>query len=258
VGNAGKSAQITLNHDYLLNHYALARRFEWVILLCGGNDVAEMLLSHKYEHHKSLVESTTLSNIHLDGHPLYQELVVVRKLSETFQRWMLRPTWKYIAMWIDDMRRQHQEGLKRRPIREVPREELQQAVAIYRENLNNLIATCRRQKQHLVMLTQPTIYRQDLPDELERLIWSPNNDGSAYTSGALAQVMDAFNQAAIDVCKQRGVHCLDLAAKLPKDATVFCDHVHFTDSGCENVADIVCDYVADKLNAQYLEEPKNP
>jgi hypothetical protein len=150
------------------------------------------------------------------------------------------------------MRRQRQQALKSNPIQELPREELQHALAIYRENINSIITTCQRNKQHLVIMTQPQIYRPDLPEELERRTWSACDSG-AYTAAVLAQMMDAFNQVVIDVCRQRGIDCLDLAAQLPKDATVFNDQEHFTAAGCEKVSDIVCDFFTDKLKSPYPE-----
>jgi hypothetical protein len=48
VGNAGRSGQITLNHAYLLKHYPLAPRFEWVVLFCGWNDMIAMMSIQNY------------------------------------------------------------------------------------------------------------------------------------------------------------------------------------------------------------------
>jgi hypothetical protein len=244
VGNAGKAGQFTLHHDYLLSHYPQAHRFEWVVLLCGVNDMMAMLSRRNYEHRKSLVEATTLANSPLGKHILYRELLVVRRLLETSRTLLHRPTWNAEAEWLDESARKRQEALRNRPIYEVPREELQRALAIYRENLHAIITTCQGQKQHLVMMTQPAIYRKDLPEEVERLTWM---DGAAYTSAVLEQMMDAFNQAMIEVCRQRGIDCIDLAARLPKDTTVLFDDCHFNIRGCERVGDIVCDFFVSKL-----------
>ena len=59
--------------------------------------------------------------------------------------------------------------------------------------------------------------------------------------------MSAFNQAAIDVCKEQDIACVDAAAALPRDATSFFDDVHLTDVGCDKLADLLCNYFAAKL-----------
>lgn len=45
----------------------------------------------------------------------------------------------------------------------------------------------------------------------------------------------------LEVCADRRVECLDLAAMLPKDDTVFYDDVHFNEAGAERVAAAVAE-----------------
>lgn len=248
VGNAGKSNQFSLHHDYLLNHYELAPRFEWVVVLCGINDIGNHMFRHAYEAAKKTVAEDTLTpdspeKCHL---AYYRDLTLIRLLRRLAPAGEIQDA---KGQWYTEVRRKRQEALKRNPQREVPEEALGQALLTYRRDLRQIIRTCRKNQQQLVMMTQPTMYRKDLPEDLERLLWASSDTGAA-TAEVLEQVMAACNQTMIEVCQAEGVDCIDLAAMLPKDTSTFYDDAHFNISGCERVANIVCDFFVAKLKGQ--------
>jgi hypothetical protein len=43
----------------------------------------------------------------------------------------------------------------------------------------------------------------------------------------------------LEVCRERELACIDLAAALPQDETVFYDDAHFNESGARQVANVV-------------------
>jgi hypothetical protein len=153
--------------------------------------------------------------------------------------------------WIEKERQKRQAALATKTINEAPRDDLEKAIATYKKNLRQIVDTCRSQRQRLVVVTQPTIYRKDLPEKLEHLTWSYQSDG-AYATPVLEQLMDAFNRATSEVCRQQGVDCIDAADALPKDGTSFFDDVHLTDAGCDKLSDMVCDFFVARL-----QDPKN-
>ncbi|NIN70116.1 MAG: hypothetical protein GTO63_36630, partial [Anaerolineae bacterium] len=57
-----------------------------------------------------------------------------------------------------------------------------------------------------------------------------------YSAAALAEAMDLYNGALLDLCRARGVECLDLAALVPKDSSIFYDDAHLTEKGARWVA----------------------
>jgi hypothetical protein len=73
-----------------------------------------------------------------------------------------------------------------------------------------------------------------------------------FTSAVMCSVMNRYNQATIDVCREENVDCIDLAGMLPKDTTIFYDHCHFNISGCERVAEILADYSAERLEGDKM------
>ena len=64
-----------------------------------------------------------------------------------------------------------------------------------------------------------------------------------YTVRALNEGMTGYNAALLQVCKDRGVECIDLASLLPKDLTTFYDDEHFNENGAARVAEIVAEYL---------------
>ena len=50
-----------------------------------------------------------------------------------------------------------------------------------------------------------------------------------YSVEALAAGMKLYNDALRRVCRDRGTECIDVAARLPKEAAIFWDDAHFTE-----------------------------
>ena len=101
-------------------------------------------------------------------------------------------------------------------------------------------------------MTQPTIWRDDLPRESLERLWvggpplnEPVEGGEYFTVDALARGMTQFNDAMLSVCRNRGIECIDLANELQKDSSYFWDDVHYTDRGSRRVADIVAGHLLD-------------
>jgi hypothetical protein len=74
VGNAGKSGHLTVHLDYLLNHYALAKYFEWAIVMVALNDLGTLVARHNYEHRVQNVAEESLT-------PAYTNQVHYRRLA---------------------------------------------------------------------------------------------------------------------------------------------------------------------------------
>ena len=120
------------------------------------------------------------------------------------------------------------------------------ALAEFDENLDALVAMTEQAGVRLVLATQPVMWRDDLPPDLEALLWmggvghfmeTPGHD--YYTVGALAQGMAQFNDRTRAACARHGLRCVDLAAALPADTRTFFDDCHFNEPGAVAVADAV-------------------
>jgi lysophospholipase L1-like esterase len=253
VGNAGKAGILAIHHSYLLENYELAPRFEWVVVMCGGNDFRAHLIRHSYEYHKRTIAENALTPKAAirRNQAYYRDLALLRYLEaklagrqSPFGEFVQDPE----GNWYKDIRRKRQEGLRVNTIREVPEEQLARAVTVYGDDVRQIIRVCRKNRQQLVLMTQPTLYDQHLPEHLQQLLWEYCDEG-AHSLDVLERMMGAFNQATIEVAREEGVDCIDLASKLSKDTTTLYDDCHFNVAGCDKVARILAEYFVAKLGS---------
>jgi lysophospholipase L1-like esterase len=248
VGNAGRSGHFTLHHDYLLRHYAPVAKFDWVVVLCGINDMGP-LLRDNYEDRRRDVPHETL----IGWSPIYyRNLAICRAISRL---WEMRKSEKIESVvedaggaWIAEDRQKRRRALQARTISALPAK-MDEAIARYSRDLRRVIAACRQRGVKLVMMTQPTLWTEKMPPELEALLLIHSPDG-AYTPGTLSRMMERYNQALRDVCSVDKVDCIDLARLLAKDTSVFYDDCHFNVEGCETVATIVARFFDSKLGSR--------
>ena len=118
------------------------------------------------------------------------------------------------------------------------------ALADYRKSLEALIELGRHSNVRTLFLTQPMLFE-------DNAYWR-GIAGSFYwirkTKGTLSaadywRLLDIYNQELLQVCKEQGVECLDLASLVPHDPEYFYDSVHFTEKGAELVAQKVSEFL---------------
>jgi hypothetical protein len=119
----------------------------------------------------------------------------------------------------------------------------------YRENLTEIVDVAQRHGVRLVFVTQPTIWRSNLPEGMRALLWlggegrfQVKSDRTYYTVEVLADVVEQYNGVLRELSEERGVECVDLAAEFPKDTTVFYDDCHFNENGARVVAKVLAEY----------------
>jgi hypothetical protein len=55
--------------------------------------------------------------------------------------------------------------------------------------------------------------------------------------------MQLYNDALLEVCRERSADCLDVAAQLPRNAEIFYDDAHYTEEGSRRLARLVADHL---------------
>jgi lysophospholipase L1-like esterase len=128
--------------------------------------------------------------------------------------------------------------------------DLTRRLAVYRSNLNALVDRAEDAERRIIFLTQPTLWKAGMSEEEKALLWGGGpgflraGPGREYYSAeVLAETMALYNDAVLDVCRQRGVECVDLASSLPRTDEVFYDDAHYTELGSAMVADRVAEYL---------------
>lgn len=254
VGNVGVSGHNTRDHivymKYLLQQYPM---IDAVLNLVGTNDLSLILSNANYNPH---FLETPGAEVEAVGKAFYMR-------PSKLEKWWYRKTslwnlWRTLQQAYFSGPRQDRRGEiyskwrsdRKRAVIVDRLPDLEPGLSEFRRNLNTMVDLAAGHAVRLIFLTQPTMWREDLPArETDMLIKGrvahPRSEGRTeyYSVRALAEGMARYNQVTLDVCRSRGVECIDLAGKLPKNLSVFYDDEHFNDRGSKLVAEIVSDHL---------------
>lgn len=129
------------------------------------------------------------------------------------------------------------------------------ALREHRRNVRAIHAAARRHGVRAIFVTQPALWRAELPPALQRRLWmggvgrfQEEPGRPYYSAAALRRGLDAYNAALLSACGElAGAVCFDLAAAVPADGRYFYDDVHFNEAGSRRVARALAPVVASAL-----------
>jgi lysophospholipase L1-like esterase len=254
VANAGVSGRLSRDHVLQLEHLLpLLPGLERVVLLLGVNDLM-LLLGQGQGYDPRGLEVPEIRAEALERafeivprgaraapFPRSTELwrQCVPRLKRLFERGQVQDEAGGVYRTWRAHRREASHWLADLP-------DLGPGLSEYRRNVELLTRISREHGARPLFLTQPCLWSDALSAEEEALLWMGGvgdyqaRPGAAYyTSAALARGMRIYNEALLATCAELGADCLDLAAALPRDTTVFYDDVHFNEAGARRVAELV-------------------
>ncbi len=263
VGNVGRDGMTTRDHvlhlKYLLPQYP---RMDIVVSLVGANDMVSAL--QQGWQYRPPAPVTELS-AEREQVPRAFAVVPGRLQDPVTSRAGRGPWFKATALW--QLGRRAKLALRRqRTIRmgvagkdplEVARVARANAPKIdslpsltaplteYRRNLNAMADLAVAARVQLVFVTQPSAWREGMPGAEERQLWLGSvATGRAYfTTRALARAMARYNAMVLEVCRQRGLTCVDAASVLPHDITAMYDDVHLNEQGSRLLARALAEHL---------------
>lgn len=249
VSNAGVNGHTAVHHLMVLQAIPIVSQADVVIFMVGINDL-QFTLSHGGVPTQPLLEQGAaqfreeMTTASYNPYPIYRRLRVFgvsrRAYDIAFER-------------IND--KDEKETLNETELRRlrnstnsVPMPDLSVGVKEYRKRLEDIAEECRHRAVRCLFLTQPYLWRPDLPADAQRLLlfgWvGPPFQPRGHVSMAdLNDALDLYNRATLDVCTRSKTECLDLAAVVPKDPSVFYDDVHLTETGAQLVAEKIAAYL---------------
>jgi hypothetical protein len=122
--------------------------------------------------------------------------------------------------------------------------------SVYAANLNRMVDIAQSRKVRLVLVTQPTLWNEDLSAKERELLWAGGppffslREGATYFSAeALAIAMAGFNGTLLKVCRDRNIECLDAATHIEPTTDNFYDDAHFTEQGTAKLAKLISGYL---------------
>jgi lysophospholipase L1-like esterase len=266
VGNVGKSGHQTRDHIHqiriLLEQY---RSIDMVILLIGANDSGLRLQSDEsfipYDYNnadqtyiileKAFAVSPGIQFYDFPSYylPLYKKSGLYRLSRKAKNRFVKRGIIQDEGGYYYNWARRNRKNCKL--IKNVL-PDITDGLEEYSRNINTIIDIVQDKSVRLLMLTQPVLWDDSLPEKLEDLLWLGGVGGGGgmvgkadfyYSASVLSEAVDMYNKTLLNICKKREIECIDLASLLPKDKTVFYDDMHFNESGAKKVADIVSQYL---------------
>jgi lysophospholipase L1-like esterase len=123
--------------------------------------------------------------------------------------------------------------------------DLEEPLAEYLRNLNAMADIASERKLRLVLVTQPSRWRETISDSDSRELWFgwvgedwPEAEGY-FTPGALERAMASYNEALLGICRERALDCVDAAAEVAPEAAFFYDDIHFTEAGARRLAEVL-------------------
>ncbi|MCO6359825.1 SGNH/GDSL hydrolase family protein [Roseivirga pacifica] len=246
VGNFGRLGNDTNHHILqareLLKYPELANA-EYVIFLVGANDFGRFLASpedyiNPGKYSTILSSFATIPDSEL---PLIRRLTLFKILRQIKQNLLqLRANVDYgDSQYFAQQMRQNAPKIDTLP-------KIDTALRHYSDNLKKIITIVKSHNMTPVFVTQPSMWKPNLDDNLERLLLTGGtatiegtNTLNYYSTEVLYKGMKQFNNTLLKICNEQNVPSINLADQLPKSTEVFYDDCHFNENGAQLVADVL-------------------
>jgi lysophospholipase L1-like esterase len=258
VGNIGHGGTTTRDHVVQLKHLlAQYPRIDVVVALVGVNDMASALRQGwEYQLPGSVTERSA------EETQLRHAFVI--EPGAVGLPWYKATGWWWLARRAKRAWRRYESVGSTRRLEPAQRSRstigasldsippLERPLLEYRRNLNAMVDLPAAAGARVVFVTQPSAWRRQMTDAENGRLWFGwvgadwSSARAYYTTGALRGVMAAYNQTLLDVCRERGLACVDAAHLLPNDTTIFIDDVHFTERGSRLLAEALVAALRDR------------
>lgn len=121
-----------------------------------------------------------------------------------------------------------------------------QSLPVFERNLRDFVAIARSKKMHVLLATQPSLYRDDLTPAEQQLLMFPlthYRDGKRPSLHSFVEGMRIFNDSTRRLAKELGVEVVDLEHRMPKTTDYLYDDVHYTPAGNELIGNAFADHL---------------
>ncbi len=235
VGNGGLAGHSSRAHLVFMRSVIDRVRPDMVIILMGVNEKVNYDLGSLEDIEAIGVTETSLSYRIFCRSRLAQILYYFKKA------------------WVDDVPVQNTAGSSRLtlvpmtgPEMDIPEDlhDLLRDPEFTRNNVRQIIALAREYGVTPVFMTQPTLF-QDTPywrGILGKEGTSPAHPGP-ISAASWSRLQDTSRSDIMQICREEGVACYDLAAAVPHEPEYFFDEMHFSILGSATVADSLAKFL---------------
>jgi hypothetical protein len=133
-----------------------------------------------------------------------------------------------------------------------------QSLQSFERNLRDFVNIVRSKEMHVLLATQPSLYREDLTEAEQQLLAFPLSHhfgGKRPSLHSMIDGMQRFNDATRRLAVENGVDLVDLEQLMPKSTEYLFDDVHYTKAGNELIGNAFADHLIEsKLIDRVMEK----
>lgn len=231
INNAGLDGHSTWGHRILLNQHIYKLKPRFVLMLSGINDLGREDIS-AYDTRQFKQEETN---------------------SPGIREWFIRhsqilSTIRTIRMGLKAQKQgvNHRDiDLKKQEILAVSEHQSERFVRnhdkmieSYGSRLETIIQECKAHQVQLILMTQPMLWGFG-KDPRTGVDLSTIKINDSINGGVRWNILQAYNQKAVETAQKFGVPVIDLANKLEKSSAYFYDEIHYTPAGAHQIAKVI-------------------
>ncbi len=232
LNNAGLDGTSTYGNIILLEDYLIKIRPKMILFLLGANDIGEGDHGIADEKYLKKPRSGLLAPIWerlINNSEFLGYAVNFYRYSRAQELGLVHRIWNFAEL----------------PLVNMPAEQVQRLLQTHKENflkpyaqrLTRLIDLCRDNFIEPVFITQSTVFGEVIDPVTGK------NLGRASTYGmngkTLGEVLELYNDVLRNTARQQQVFVIDLAREMPKNTAYYYDTYHFSNAGCQKVAEII-------------------
>jgi lysophospholipase L1-like esterase len=231
LNNAGLDGHSTYGHIVLMEDVIIKIRPKVVLFLVGANDIG-LETSRIYDNEqlkKPLTGLFALWDNLVNRSEVLNYTINFCRFFKAKRRGLTHTLWNF-----------HEKNQFDIPAEKVPAillEQKQKYLTPYAERLNKLIEICRQNSIEPVLITQPSVLG-DLVDPTTGINLARVHFIN-WNGKVLWQVLELYNDVVRYIAAEHHVGLIDLAREMPKRTEYYYDMYHFSNSGCQKVAEII-------------------
>jgi lysophospholipase L1-like esterase len=232
LNNGGLNGTTTFGHIIFMEDYIVKIRPKVILFLVGANDFG---LLAPWEYDRQHLKKPVTSWLASGWEKLIQESEVL-DYALNFYRYSKAKRMGLTHPILDFPHLKHVEISPEKEQASL-REHQEKYLKAYAQRLTRLIELCRENGIEPVFITQPAVFG-DLIDPSTGTDLAKAESWS-WNGKVLWEILELYNDTVRITAAQHQAYMIDLAKEMPKNTKYYYDTYHFTNAGCQQVAEII-------------------
>ncbi len=226
LNNAGMDGHSSFGHLQLLKQYILDLKPDYIVMMCGLNDMS-LDTPSRFDENRNLIKKawnflelpSAVSNIIRSGK--------ARKAGLNHR-------------FISDLSKEEKLEMSDSAIMERLQEE-SRFLGAYEKRLREIAEICKNADIKLILVSQSILYSDE--EDLYSNSYLGNLKTGNINGKTRSYILKLYNKTAFEIAGELGIPFINLAARLPKDSRFYYDGYHFTNDGADMAAGIIYDEI---------------